>query len=167
MKRDMNNEKGFTLIEVMIAVFLLAIGMLSAASMQTTAISGNKFSKDMSIAIELVEEMVDRIRVNSGNSPQYYNGIDTSATCSGADPVLGDCKQWQMRMKDENLGLMKAVGKVTVSPANPWPDWSNGVPIPRTATVTVRVEWTSGGGSSWMRKARSIEVVTIIETWVS
>ena len=43
------NEKGFTLIEVLVAVMLLAVGMMSAASMQTTAISGNKFSKDTSL----------------------------------------------------------------------------------------------------------------------
>ena len=166
MKRDINNEKGFTLIEVLVAVFLLAVGMMSAASMQTTAISGNKFSKDTSLAIELAEEMIDRIRINGGNSPHKYHGIDTRGTCGGADPVLGDCSQWKVRMEDPNLGLNRAFGTVTVSPANPDNEWSNGVPIPRTATVEVEVEWRSGGGTTWMNKPRSIKFTTIIEAWV-
>jgi len=166
MKRDINNEKGFTLVEVLVAVFLLAVGMMSAASMQTTAISGNKFSKDTSLAIQLAEEMVDRIRINGGNEPNKYNGIDTSGTCTGSDPFKGDCTQWQTRMQDPNLGLRNATGKVSVDPAAPNSEWTNGVPIPRTATVEVEVKWESGGASSWMRKERKIKITTIIETWV-
>lgn len=167
MKREINSEKGFTLIEVLVAVFLLAIGMMSAASMQSTAISGNKFSKDTSLAIELAEEMVDRIRINSGKEPHKYHNIDTSGDCTGSDPKLGDCKQWKLRMEDDNLGLANAIGTVTVEPVTPTSDWSNGVPVPYTATITVNVSWDSGGANYWMRKPRSIEIKTIKVTgWV-
>lgn len=160
MKRKIDNEKGFTLIEVLVAVFLLAIGMMSATSMQTTAISGNKFSKDTSLAIELAEEMIDRIRVNGGREPHKYDGIDTDADncASYLDPFKGDCKQWRARMKDVNIGLIDAKGTVTVSPNNPDAEWSNGVPMAYTATVDVEVSWHSGG---WMGRKRTVQLTTI------
>lgn len=168
MKREINNESGFTLIEVLVAVFLLAVGMMSAASMQTTAISGNKFSKDTSLALELAEEMVDRIRINSKRHPHEYHGIDidTSAdadNCSSyTDPVKGDCTQWKMRMEHSSMGLRNAKGTVTVDPSSANPDYAvDGAPIPYTATIMVEVKWDSGGASSWMRKPRSVKFTTI------
>ena len=172
MKRDINNESGFTLIEVLVAVFLLAVGMMSAASMQTTAISGNKFSKDTSLAIELAEEMIDRIRINSGKKPHKYHGIDidTSADAdncgSYSNPVKGDCEQWEARMKHSSMGLRNARGIVTVDPTTAT-DEASGTPIPWTATIEVEVKWDSGGATSWMRKPRSVKLTTIkVTQWV-
>ena len=161
MRREITNEKGFTLIEVLVAVFLLAVGMMSAASMQTTAISGNVFSKDTSLAIELAEEMVDRIRINSGREPHKYNGIDTDAdNCSTfSDPVKGDCEQWKARMEHASMGLRNAKGTVAVDPSGSNPDYAvAGVPIPYTATIDVEISWQAGG---WMGKARSVKFTTI------
>lgn len=165
MKRDINNEKGFTLIEVLISLFLLTVGMMSAASMQTTAISGNKFSKDSSLAVQLAEEMIDRIRNNSGTRPDEYHGINTGAV-TGADNcsnysshvhVEGDCTQWVGRMRDEKMGLRHAVGRVTVSPVTK-ADESNYDPVPYTATIEVEISWQS---SNWLGKSRSVKLKTI------
>ena len=160
MRSPTVNEKGFTLIEVLIAVFLLAVGMMSAASMQMTAISGNKFSKDTSLAIELAEEMIDRIRINSGREPHKYHGIDTGANnCSGfSDPVKGDCEQWKARMEHASMGLRNAKGIVAVDPSGLNPDYAvDFAPIPYTATIEVTVEW----GSKWMAKTRKVKFTTI------
>jgi len=163
MRNLKNNESGFTLIEVLIAVLLLGIGLLSAAGMQTTAISGNAFAKDTALAIQLAEEMVDRIRVNSGNNPAIYNGIDSAAaTCGGVEPAKGDCEQWKERMQDETLGLRRARGIVRVQGSYPYTD-GKGIPIDYSATVTVTITW----GAHWGVTSRSITLTTILETWVS
>ncbi len=39
--KNNNNQDGFTLIEVMIAIFILTIGILGAAAMQVASIDGN------------------------------------------------------------------------------------------------------------------------------
>ena len=39
-----NNERGFTIVEVMVAIAILSVGILGVASMQVSAIRGNHFS---------------------------------------------------------------------------------------------------------------------------
>lgn len=58
----MTNRKGFTLIEVMIAMFLLLIGMLSYAQLQLTAIKVNAASKQMMMAQEVVSQELEKIK---------------------------------------------------------------------------------------------------------
>jgi len=82
------NNKGFTLIEVLVAIVIVSIGLLAVAGMQNTAIYGNASSRDATYAIQLAEEMVDRIRVNAGDTPEIYDNI-TTTICAGSDPALG------------------------------------------------------------------------------
>ena len=83
------NNQGFTLLEVLVAIVIVSIGLLAVAGMQTTAISANASAKNGTIAIQLAEEMVDRIRVNAGDTPGIYNNIDTNNNCAGlTDPAL-------------------------------------------------------------------------------
>ena len=44
-------EAGFTLVEVIIAIFLLAVGILGMASMQVMALQGNSFAGNISESI--------------------------------------------------------------------------------------------------------------------
>lgn len=142
----MRNDKGFTLIEVLISVFLLSVGLLAVAAMQTTAMMGSTSSNNTTLSTQLAEEMVDRIRVNGGDTPGDYNTLDT-VNCT-INPA-GDCTQWRDRLLSS--GLPGATGTVTVVTDSP---------ISRTATVTVTVTWGITG-------TRSTIVSTIIETWLT
>jgi type IV pilus assembly protein PilV len=44
MRATLKTENGFTILEVLIAVSVLAIGILAVASMQISAIRGNAFA---------------------------------------------------------------------------------------------------------------------------
>lgn len=139
-------QKGFSLIEVLIAMTLLAVGLLAVASMQTTAMSANTVSRDGTVAVQMAEEMVERLRVNAGNFPVRYNLLSTSGTsCTTLDePAKGDCLQWKSRLG--NTSLRNAIGTVGVV---------NNSPMENTATATITVRW---GG-------HSIQMTTIVETW--
>lgn len=152
MKSTVQNENGFTLVEVLIAVFLLSIGLMATTSMQTTAIKANKFAKDTTLAIQSADEIIERIRMSS--NPGEYDGMDTRNVCTGSKNRLGDCNQWKERMDDPTLGLINAWGKVEVSGPN--------TPIIYTRIVTVNVNW----GSNWGLSNRNIEIITIIEEWI-
>lgn len=148
----MRNNKGFTLIEVLISVFLLSVGLLAVAAMQTTAMMGSSSSNNTTLSTQLAEEMVDRIRVNGGYKPDIYISLDT-ATCTGLiNPALGDCTQWRDRLLSS--GLPGATGTVTVVPDSPIPRAATGGF--GTATVTVMVTWGITG-------TRSTIVSTIAE----
>ncbi|MBI4745954.1 MAG: type IV pilus modification protein PilV [Deltaproteobacteria bacterium] len=145
----MSDNKGFTLIEVLISVFLLSVGLLAVAAMQTTAMTGSTSSNNTTLSTQLAEEMVDRIRMNGGTAPNIYNNLDTGNCAGLVDPALGDCTQWSGRLLSS--GLPGATGAVVVVQDSP---------ISKTATVTVKVTWGLTG-------TRSTIVNTIIETWLT
>jgi type IV pilus assembly protein PilV len=67
--KQRSGEKGFTLIEVIFAMTILAVGLLAVATMQVTAIRGNTTSMDISSAIDLVQDRVDKLlAVNIGHA---------------------------------------------------------------------------------------------------
>ena len=144
-----SNDKGFTLLEVLVSVVIVSIGLLGVAAMQTTAILGNTSAINRTRALGLAEEMVDRIRVNAGSTPNIYDAINTSGVCGGSEPALGDCTQWQTRLQAS--GLSNAFGTVAVTTDSP---------ITKSATITVTVTWGIGATGS-------VTFTTIMETWLT
>ncbi|MDH3974806.1 MAG: type IV pilus modification protein PilV [Deltaproteobacteria bacterium] len=140
-------QRGFTLIEVLVAMLLLTVGLMSALNMQSTAILGNKGARDMTVATNMAAEIVERMRI-SGKS-YAYNDLDTDADCPLADPVKGDCEQWKSRLNDPDIGLVRARGRVSVV---------SGVPYDRLTTATVTVTW-------FTNREKKIVYETIIRTW--
>ncbi len=53
------NDKGFSLVELLIAISLLAIGLLAAASMQTTAINKNSYADINTTATMVAQQVMD------------------------------------------------------------------------------------------------------------
>lgn len=58
---SLNNKKGFTLIEVMIAMVVLSIGLLGAGAMQLSAIKGNANASKLTEATNLATSQVENI----------------------------------------------------------------------------------------------------------
>jgi len=55
-------KKGFTLIEVLISLIILAIGILAVAGMQITSIIGTSFSSNMTQASVLAQDRLEFIK---------------------------------------------------------------------------------------------------------
>ncbi|MEI7430440.1 MAG: type IV pilus modification protein PilV [Betaproteobacteria bacterium] len=58
------HQKGMTLIEVMIAVFILASGLLGLGAVQARALQFNDSAIKRSIAADLATDLAERIRAN-------------------------------------------------------------------------------------------------------
>ncbi len=56
------NKKGVTLIEVLVAIVILAVGLTSVAMMQYMAVSGNALGRETQIASELGQDLLERMR---------------------------------------------------------------------------------------------------------
>jgi type IV pilus assembly protein PilV len=131
----LDGHGGFSLLEVMTALVVLAVGMLGLAAMQEMALNKNVDANELTVATNLAVEMMERIAYNPKNV-SAYNGIDVSsasATCPGtAQMVAGDCVQWRARLTAARLPSVRGtVSVATTGPAslNEW-------------QVTVTISWT-------------------------
>ena len=106
--KTMNNSKGFTLIEVLVAVFVLAIGLLGLAGLQAKSLQFNQSAYQRSQATILAYDIIDRMRANLSEArngsydiargdvpPTATNCQASGATCSTATMVDFDLAQWK------------------------------------------------------------------------
>ena len=61
MRHFLNDQKGFSLVEVLIAMTIFAIGVLALAQMQVTAIRGNAFSSTTTDGTTLAQDRVEQL----------------------------------------------------------------------------------------------------------
>jgi type IV pilus assembly protein PilV len=83
-------SRGFTLMEVMVALVIISIGLLGIAAMQATAITSTHTSQTESLAAIEARSLADAMQANpdywaAGNMPATINVTGTAAA-----PVLSD-----------------------------------------------------------------------------
>lgn len=70
-------NKGFTLIEIMITVFILTVALLALASVTIMVIKGNSFSKGMTTATTLAKDQLETLKntpyMNINDNPSYVS----------------------------------------------------------------------------------------------
>lgn len=74
MKNNLFRQKGFTLVEVLIGLIILAIGILAIAGMQITSIRGTSFSNNLSQASVLAQNRLEFLK----GLPLNDNRLDTN-----------------------------------------------------------------------------------------
>lgn len=78
---------GFTLIEVLITILVMAFGMLGFALLQTMSVRFTQSANYRTQSTNLAYEMLDQIRVNRVASAAYLG--DYEASTAGCDPATG------------------------------------------------------------------------------
>jgi type IV pilus assembly protein PilV len=58
--------QGFTLIEVLVSIFVLSLGVIGVAGMQLSALRASQQSAFQTVALQLAAEMADGMRANVG-----------------------------------------------------------------------------------------------------
>lgn len=134
-----STEHGFSLIGVLISVFVLAVGVIGAAGMQLTALRTTQQSVFQTKALHLATEMADKMRANvtqmqlddainpylrvdyqaslittSHQSTHHCYGTDTY--CDSGQLASFDIERWLRRIDSELPG-----GRVRICrDAEPW-----------------------------------------------
>jgi len=74
------DENGFTLIEILIAMTIFAIGILAVGAMQISAIKGNTFSNDLTEASTIAQDQVELLISKDFSDPDLVdvNGDGTA-----------------------------------------------------------------------------------------
>jgi type IV pilus assembly protein PilV len=86
---------GYSLIEVLVALFVLALGVLGAAALQMNALKFNQTASLRTQATFLAYEIVDRMRANraAARDGDYVQAMN-AAKPTGAGVVQGDIAAW-------------------------------------------------------------------------
>jgi len=88
--RARNTQRGATLIEMMVAVLILAVALFGMAGLTSAAIKYNQFSRMRATGLSLVSDYAERARANLAGFANYaYTGAYTASTRSAAtsDPT--------------------------------------------------------------------------------
>lgn len=151
-------HRGFTLLEVLVAIVILSFGVLGVVGLQAAALSANKEARYQSTAVALARELGDLMRGNKDHaiatgSANKYLGTFTHASIAGlpnpscapctsqAEVAQANVRDW-LRRVDEVLPGFKAVVCFDESPystTDNLPQWacsdSGGVAV-------VKIGWT-------------------------
>ena len=116
-------SRGFTLIEVMIALVIFSVGLIGLAGMQAVSVQDNTRSYARVQANFLAYDILDRMRANSdqaitygsytialGANPNATLCNGTAATCSPAQLAASDLTEWKNTLA---LTLPAGDGSVT------------------------------------------------------
>ena len=100
--------KGFTMIEVMVAIIIIAIGLLGIAGLQLLAIRNTTGAGLRTVATQLAYDITDRMRANeSAVVAGYYSTLAApsaappcySATCTPQQLAALDMQSWLTRVQ--------------------------------------------------------------------
>lgn len=153
MKPLRKRTKGFTLIEVMVAVVILAIGLLGMATLMVQSLQSSESAYSRGQATVLAYDIIERMRTNKvldpNNTPQTFRVSQATlsnayalanptacpnttcpANCEGTEKAVSDLSQW--------------CAALTTSLPNLLPSTS----ITRNAgtTYTIVIEWQEPSG---------------------
>ncbi len=163
--RSLPANTGFTLLEVLISMLIIALGLLGLAGMQVRMQQAEIESYQRSQALVLLYDMVERIQLNrataacfaittntTAGTPYYGTGVNTAAGCtlsSSANNTMADNAkiEWDNTLDgaSETSGGGASVGSIVGARGcvsygtellNP-----AGAAIPGTGIYTVSVAW--------------------------
>jgi len=159
VKVKLSQQRGFTLLEGMLAAVVLSVGLLAMAGMQGISLSRNVNANELGRVTNVASDLMERIKFNR-RSALAYHLINTGANgCSNIPAAQlearGDCAQWATLVA--NSGLVNAMGTVQVTRVDADPNL-NPVTLNRF-NVVVQVTWT--GNNQTQTSGPQTKTVTI------
>lgn len=149
------SERGFTLIEALIAFVILSVGLLGIVSLQAMAKTSQHLALQHTRAVTLADAIVERIRVNPAGIEAYDIGTANAvgdaptaepspdcrtAACTPTELALHDLWTWEQALlgagakvgAENTAGLIAPRGCIVFTPA---PDRT------RTGQLSVIIQW--------------------------
>ncbi len=130
--KDERREKGFTLLEILIAITILMVGILAVAAMETTAIRGNSFSRDTTEATTWAKDKVEHLM----SLP--YDDVSLTDQDDDADPT---------DLNQVGAGIADYGPETPASPYSLYWNVCRDWPISNTKTIRVIVTWQDRGAT--------------------
>ncbi len=156
------NNKGFSLIEVMVAVVVVGIGLLGLAKLQITALQNSSHAGYRSNATDLASSIAERIKANVSADNNYVsaaigacpamptrcamppNGsLSDAANCSISDMASYDL--WEIRCAN---GVKDALPEGTLSIACNDSDTADADACTPNSSFLITINWTNQNGNN-------------------
>ena len=162
---------GFTLIEVMIALVVLAVGMLGIAKLFIIALQSSASASSGTAAVSLAADLADRIRANRTATVAYQANSPVAAApgtvcVGGALSFAQVCTPAQMAAYDLYLWdqEVRCVGPGGVRAASCWaagPTWTVTYTANPAGTgpnsYTITINWVEGATNAAMTYALTVQ----------
>lgn len=108
-KSNIAKQCGVSLIEILVAVFVVSIGLLGVARMEILAKQSNADAIERTTATQLAKDMIEKMRANPkqlasyvgktlGNSSASFTKNCDSVSCSATDLASWDLYQWEQEL---------------------------------------------------------------------
>ena len=138
-------RQGFTLLELLVALSILAVGLLAVASMQVESMKGNTFSDLLTIANTLAEAKIEQLMglVHSHEDLQDNNIANNDHLLSTTD-TDGHQEIGLNRQGRAGSGIFTRIWNVAKRDATD--SAKIGYPADGLMTVVVIVQWSDQGG---------------------
>lgn len=174
---SINRSAGFTIIEVLIAVLVLAFGVMGSSAMQLAALRTRHQSSLLSNAVQLGSSMLDAMRANASqmrlsDADNRYLGLDydaltsaastqscfAGANCDSAQLAAFDVAQWQRQLKASVPGgrfvICRDVQTWGEAASTAWA--CSGAPA---APIVIKLGWTTADGKVGQAGVRKVMLV--------
>ncbi len=140
------NQRGVSLLEVMISVLILGIGLLGIAAMQALALRGGQGSLESSQAVMQATSIAEAMRANRLNAGNYAMAMTCSAG-SGGSLAQNDQAAWINALKStmgvagdtSTCGRIEALGNSRYRITVQWDDQRAGGSSTRQVATEVRI----------------------------
>jgi type IV pilus assembly protein PilV len=119
---DKRKESGFSMVEVLVALVVLAIGLLGIAALYLNSLQSGRTAIYRPQAITLSADLADRIRMNRTAQAAYgtlfadaevvVGTCSTTGGCSDADLASTDLSNWKAEVAQQ---LPNGEGQVVVT----------------------------------------------------
>lgn len=178
---------GIGMIEVLVTILIVGIGMLAVARMQIISMQANHEAFQRSLAVQLSNDIIDKMRSVSAFNVAGYNGVvlggntisaepspnctDTISSCTTDEKILHDLWEWEQLLDGSNEllgganngGLINANGCININNNHieviiAWDGFSNAV---KSTSVSAAANCGSLGATA-LEKRRQITIQTVI-----
>lgn len=121
--KDKSLDRGFSLIEVMVALVVMSVGMLGMASLYVTSLRANGTAISRTQAVNLAADLAERIRANPGGQSAYApttaptsdgNNCYKGTACTPPQLASDDLYIWGQQVTDKLPGSLAPI--VTYTP---------------------------------------------------
>jgi len=94
-------ERGQSLLEVLISLLFLALILLMSLNFMTAGIRGNSRGREMSAAAYLAQEMLEAMKMADFDDLSDFDGFTTGGGLPAQDPARSICLEWEEGVQGE------------------------------------------------------------------